>query len=162
MPTPLPDTSRSIASAETLLAQLTPEPHVVHRYEHGGGRVYREVPRESPHYRGETERTLIADYYQEGDREFHIAAPGLVRDLLADLQHVLDTCVPVAELDEAKAALAHLQREAEQVREALKRYGRHSDTCATPRMLRLDPEAVNCSCGLRAALHPSPDAPKEA
>lgn len=81
-----PVTDEIVSEAERLLSALTPEPHVVHRYEHGGGRVYREVPRPEPNYRGDTDRTLIADYYHVGDREFHIAAPQLVRQLIDALK----------------------------------------------------------------------------
>jgi hypothetical protein len=45
-----------------LLAKATPLPHSINRYDHGGGRVFIETP----------ERKLIADYYDEANRELYI------------------------------------------------------------------------------------------
>ena len=48
-----------------LQEKATPGPFEVWRYDHGGGRC---VAGDGD------DLTLIADYYQEGDREFHFAA----------------------------------------------------------------------------------------
>jgi len=83
------DTSSSLAPsltpdlrkrAEGLLSAITPvdtPKWTLIRYDHGGGRLFID---------GEAgERTLIADFYNQGDREFYSAAPQLVRELLAAL-----------------------------------------------------------------------------
>jgi hypothetical protein len=67
-----------------LLEKITPvdEHAKLVRYEHGGGRFYREVAYHRKLYAGGTDRELIADFYNEGDREFYSQAPRLVRGLL--------------------------------------------------------------------------------
>ena len=70
------------------LAEATPGPWRVNRYDHGGGRAYIEEPR----------RTLIADLYQEGDREMLAHAPD-------DLRYLLDALAA-----ERVAARGHRER----------------------------------------------------
>lgn len=55
-----------IKRLKKLLLEATPLPHKIMRYEHGGGRVW--VGEESG------KRNLIADFYEEADRECFIAA----------------------------------------------------------------------------------------
>ena len=50
------------------------------RYEHGGGRLYREI--------NEHGRSLILDAYEEADREFYFAAHADVRTLLARIDEL--------------------------------------------------------------------------
>lgn len=58
------------------LANRTPGPIVYVRYEHGGGRAYRSVPRPDVVAWGDQEdRTLVLDCYHEGDRELFFHAP---------------------------------------------------------------------------------------
>jgi hypothetical protein len=59
-----------------LLAAIQPDDAHVHRarYDHGGGRMYRELP--------DGRRSLILDVYEHGDREFYFNAARLVRALL--------------------------------------------------------------------------------
>lgn len=61
------------SEAARLLKGISQEPLTRIRYEHGGGRMYKD---------GES-RQLVIDAYDEPDREFYFAAAGLVRDLLA-------------------------------------------------------------------------------
>lgn len=56
---PTPD---AIARLAALMEKATPGPLALHRYEHGGGRLLKEEP-----------RTLVADFYHEGDREAIVA-----------------------------------------------------------------------------------------
>lgn len=57
---------------------LPDDEHVVRaRYEHGGGRMWREAPKGS--------RDLIIDAYDQSDREFYFDAKAAVHDLLAAL-----------------------------------------------------------------------------
>ena len=78
------------AQIEARLAAATPGPWRVDRYDHGGGRAYVEEPR----------RTLVADFYQEGDREMLAHAP-------ADLRWLLDALAEAeAERDALSAKLA--------------------------------------------------------
>ena len=81
------------AQIEARLAAATPGPWRVDRYDHGGGRAYIEEPR----------RTLIADFYQEGDREMLASAPD-------DLRWLLDALTTVeVERDALAAKLAAVE-----------------------------------------------------
>ena len=57
-----------------LLMEATPLPHKVNRYDHGGGRVFVDA--------GE-DRNLIADFYEEADRELFIALRNAAPELIA-------------------------------------------------------------------------------
>ncbi len=61
---------------ERIARAATQDPLTVVRYEHGGGRIFMEEP-----------RALVADFYQEGDREFYAAAsPSTVLEMVAELR----------------------------------------------------------------------------
>lgn len=49
------------------------------QYEHGGSRIYVE---------DDSERLLVADTYQEGDRESFLHAPGDIDDLIAETERL--------------------------------------------------------------------------
>lgn len=72
-------TNDEIAALERLEddATVMDEHVVILRYEHGGGRVYRD---------GLAGRKLIADFYKEGDREAWIAARTALPRLLAEVR----------------------------------------------------------------------------
>ena len=77
------DPVESLATLAELLEKATPIEHAtLIRYEHGGGRYYVAKPREYAAYRDTEDRTLIADFYHEGDRELFVtlrnAAPALL------------------------------------------------------------------------------------
>lgn len=75
--------------AKRLLEGVTPEPLKFTRYGHGGARLYRD---------GDAgERQLVADFFDEGNREFYYAAPRLVRSLLAHVESLSRRC---AELEQ--------------------------------------------------------------
>jgi hypothetical protein len=80
MTNPLP--AAEIEALEALLAKATPlENATLTRYEHGGGRLFVEgVP---PKYEG---RDLIADFYDEGNREAYYALMRAAPALLAALR----------------------------------------------------------------------------
>ena len=50
--------TNTIATLDAIMAKATPGPLILTRYAHGGGRLYKDDP-----------RTLVADFYHEGDRE---------------------------------------------------------------------------------------------
>ena len=59
------------------------------RYDHGGGRFFRD---------GESgQRVLVADFYNEGDREFYTAARDDIPDLLADRAELIAAAREAAE-----------------------------------------------------------------
>jgi hypothetical protein len=60
---------RELEQKATPIASIT-----IHRYEHGGGRLFTEQP-----------RSLVADFYHEADREFYIATRTHMAALLAEL-----------------------------------------------------------------------------
>lgn len=68
----------ALDEALQLLAAIQPDDACVHRvrYDHGGGRMYRETP--------DRRRSLILDVYEAGDREFYFNAARLVRALLGN------------------------------------------------------------------------------
>ena len=71
----------SAEKLRALLAEATPGPYAVSRYRHGGGRVSDEA----------TGRVLIADLYNEADRELWIAAVNALPALLDVLDAARDT-----------------------------------------------------------------------
>jgi hypothetical protein len=83
-----PELQELIERARRLLSAAQPDDgHVKRvRYDHGGGRMFRAVPRgHGAPWHDDEDRTLMIDAYQEGDREFHFAAASLVRDLASSL-----------------------------------------------------------------------------
>lgn len=65
-------TAHLIQRLRGLAERATQGPLKLDRYDHGGGRLYRECP-----------RTLVADFFDEGDREFYAAlSPALVLRML--------------------------------------------------------------------------------
>jgi hypothetical protein len=72
-------TPELLAKLDRLREAVTPEPRFLLRYEHGGGRWIRE--------QGD-DRTLIADFYHEGDREFIVAACNLNAALVARIREL--------------------------------------------------------------------------
>ena len=68
------------AEIAALLKKATaPERHKVSRYDHGGGRVY--IDGDGPKYEG---RELIADFYDEAEREAWIALRNHAGSLLSE------------------------------------------------------------------------------
>lgn len=61
------------------MSKATPEPLTLTRYEHGGGRLYKEEP-----------RTLVADFYDEPDRELFYAMRAKLPALLAVVEAASD------------------------------------------------------------------------
>jgi hypothetical protein len=78
--------------------KATPGP-LLTRYEHGGGRSYLQTGDwESLH--GKRDRKLVADYYNEADREFYHHARTDIPNLLAhieELEKQIIKWVPVSE-----------------------------------------------------------------
>lgn len=68
-----------VAEVEELLANAAHGPLTLIRYDHGGGRLYREEPRD-----------LIADFYDAANRELHYAAPDLLRRLVQEVKRERD------------------------------------------------------------------------
>jgi hypothetical protein len=66
-------TEEQLQSIRKRLQAATPEPLVLSQYTHGGGRLWCESP-----------RTLVADFYHEGDREFYGNALEDVQALLEE------------------------------------------------------------------------------
>lgn len=73
MPTE-PQQTDIVSEARAKLAKATRGPLTLIRYEHGGGRLIKE-----PY-------SLVADFYQEGDREFYDSAPELLRQLCDEVE----------------------------------------------------------------------------
>lgn len=59
-----------VVETRILLAQVAHGPLTLIRYDHGGGRLYREEPRD-----------LIADFYDAANRELYYRAPELLKAL---------------------------------------------------------------------------------
>lgn len=109
--------SESVETARRLLKEATPEPLVFMRYDHGGARLYKD--------RDDVGRDLIADFYDEGNRELYYAAPRLLsalcdenealRKALADiLQCFANGSIPHNDIIQAaRAALSPKQPEGE-------------------------------------------------
>ena len=70
-----------VVTLRDLMKGATPVPLTLIRYEHGGGRLYREEP-----------RTLVADFFDEGDRELFAA----MRNALPALLTIADTMRDIA------------------------------------------------------------------
>jgi hypothetical protein len=72
----------NLDTLERIARAATPDPLTVIRYEHGGGRIFLEEP-----------RTLVADFFNEGDREFYAAAsPSTVLEMVAELRALRAVC----------------------------------------------------------------------
>lgn len=69
-------TPEQLAEIEGRLAAVTPGEWELSRYDHGGGRIWDSA----------TKRVLIADLYQEGDREFIAHARTDIPALIAELK----------------------------------------------------------------------------
>lgn len=69
-------TPEELAEIERRLDAVTPGEWELSRYDHGGGRIWDAA----------TKRVLIADLYQEGDREFIAHARSDVPALIAELK----------------------------------------------------------------------------
>lgn len=65
-----------VEEVEELLAKATPGPRTLIRYEHGGGRLYRD---------GDS-RELVADFYSEGDRELYSRTDELLRRMVEEVK----------------------------------------------------------------------------
>lgn len=66
------------------LSKATPGPWDIYRYRHGGGRLCVDDDQQPGR-----ERSLIADLYNEGDRELLYRAPTDLADLLAEREKLL-------------------------------------------------------------------------
>jgi len=64
--TPADEIRAVLERVKELDREASPAPHLT-RYGHGGGRAWTGTP-------SDPGRTLVADYYNEGDREFYHAA----------------------------------------------------------------------------------------
>lgn len=64
-----------------LLEKATPGPLILIRYDHGGGRLYQETPRQ-----------LVADFFQEPDRELFYAMRNAFPALLAVAEAAKKAC----------------------------------------------------------------------
>ena len=96
------------AQIEARLEAATPGPWRVNRYDHGGGRAHIEEPR----------RTLIADFYREGDREMLAHAP-------ADLRWLLDALSAAeAERDALAATVGRVRALADEWEKNLALWGK--------------------------------------
>lgn len=86
----------TIENLKALMAKATPLPLAVNRYYHGGGRLYREEPRK-----------LVADFYDEADRELFISMRNALPDLLAAIEaaKVYSAQAPVLDMIHARDAL---------------------------------------------------------
>ena len=115
-------------TADELVAmekKATALPHTISRYDNGGGRCWKSIPRADPLYRGEDSRTRVADFYNEGDRELFLALRNLAPQLAAlwkaaELPRNTRLCdtaeltgewvaVPKEDFDKLRAALAALR-----------------------------------------------------
>ena len=104
-----------LAALAKLAAEATPGPLTLVAYQHGGGRLHRE-------------NVLVADFYNERDRDFHYAAsPDVVAALIRDLR-------------QSRIAM-----------EEIRAYARHSPLCAYAPTYPDAPEAT-CDCGFDVAL----------
>lgn len=66
-----------LVEARELLANAAHGPLELIRYEHGGGRLYREEPRD-----------LVADFYDAGNRELYYRAPELLCALADEVERM--------------------------------------------------------------------------
>jgi hypothetical protein len=57
---------------QELMEKATPLPLKLNRYDHGGGRLFQEEPRK-----------LVADFYEEADRELFVAMRNHLPEILA-------------------------------------------------------------------------------
>ena len=90
-------TKERIAQIRALLENATPGPWEIYRYRHGGGRIGKlGVQNEFD------KRALVADTYNEGDRELLYAAPTIIAELLSELDRL------TMERDEARQAAIDL------------------------------------------------------
>jgi len=82
------------------------------RYDHGGGRFYREVGRD---------RSLIADFYNEGDREYYFAAANATEALrkLVAIAKAAEKVADVEILADEYGVTPQAQRELEALDSAL-------------------------------------------
>ena len=71
------DKQDPVVEARELLSKATLEPLKLIRYEHGCGRLWREDTRD-----------LIADFYDEGNREFYARSRDIVSSLCNELEQV--------------------------------------------------------------------------
>ena len=76
--------------AKKLLADATPGPWSISRYDHGGCRAFVQDDRT---------RSLVFDAYHEGDSELLFAAPTIIRELIEENERL------ASERDEARAKL---------------------------------------------------------
>jgi len=72
-------TDAELAEWERLSNNATPDPLILNRYDHGGGRLYQEI---------DGRRNLIADFYEEADREFYNTARTALPRLIAEIRRL--------------------------------------------------------------------------
>ena len=83
-----------LVETRELLANAAHGPLKLIRYEHGGGRLYREEPRD-----------LIADFYDAGNRELYYRAPELLRALADEVERLREDNESLREICEQKDAI---------------------------------------------------------
>jgi hypothetical protein len=71
-----------VAEYLALDGKRTPGPLTLTRYDHGGGRL--SFAPDAEH------RTLVADFYHEGDREFYTASANLAPSIIREQQEEID------------------------------------------------------------------------
>lgn len=75
-------TDEELAAIKARCAKATPDDVLcMDRYDHGGGRMY--VIEDGPH-----DRQLIADFYDEGNREFYASARTDIPRLVAEVERM--------------------------------------------------------------------------
>lgn len=80
----------ALARIEEAAGKANSLPMKVNRYDHGGGRFWTEL---------DGKRNLIADFYEEGDREYYLAAsPSAILSLLARMEALEKVAALVEEL----------------------------------------------------------------
>jgi len=98
MTSPSPDTRIAEIRARLEAATAATDVVVLMAYDHGGGRLYVEEP----------ERKLVADFYDQPDRDFYANAPADIAYLLAALGSIPDQIARAVEAEReacAKAAI---------------------------------------------------------
>lgn len=88
--TKMPSDGDIVVEARELLANAAHGPLELIRYAHGGGRLYREEPRD-----------LIADFYDVPNRELYYRAPELLRALADEVDHARRALKGMVELWDA-------------------------------------------------------------